>query len=242
MPVTEQAPELVILGLSFDPHLLGLWVQALLTFAIFSFLIGDNPIYKFAEHLFVGISAGYGVVIVWKQAVLPLLVFKLFPALGNNPEEAANYWVLVPGMLGMLMLSRFIPRYDWLSRYPIAFVVGLYSGAGIPAVVQANLLEHSRATMQPIWALGDTDWAAALSALVVLVGVITTLTYFYFSRPHRGLLGVSSRIGILFLMVAFGASFGNTVMARVSLLIGRVEFLLYDWLPVASSYLSKYIQ
>jgi hypothetical protein len=96
--------------------------------------------------------------------------------------------------------------------------------------------------MQPIWALGDTDWAAALSALVVLVGVITTLTYFYFSRPHRGLLGVSSRIGILFLMVAFGASFGNTVMARVSLLIGRVEFLLYDWLPVASSYLSKYIQ
>jgi len=244
MQEAQQSSQLIVLGMSIDPHLLGLWLQALLTFAVLSFLIGDNPIYKFAEHLFVGISAAYGVVIVWKQAVLPLLVFKLFPHLGPTfqPSDVPNYWVLIPGILGLLMLARFIPKYDWLSRYPIAFTVGLFAGASIPAIVQFNLLEQSRATMQPLIAIGDTSWNLAISSLVVLIGVICTLTYFYFSRPHEGAMGISSKIGIWFLMVAFGAGFGNTVMARISLLIGRVEFLLYDWLPIVSTHLANYVQ
>ena len=86
--------------------------------------------------------------------------------------------------------------------------------------------------MKPLIPGADVGWWVVVSSLVVLVGVICTLTYFYFSRPHEGALGVSSKIGIWFLMVAFGAGFGNTVMARISLLIARVEFLLYDWLPV----------
>ena len=244
MPDAQQSSELVFLGLSLNPDFVGLWLQALLTFAIMSFLIGDNPVYKFAEHLFVGISAGYGVVIIWKQAVLPLVVFELFPALGPNGagDAVADYWVLVPTVLGLLILSRFIPRYDWLSRYPIAFTVGLYSGASIPAVVQAYILEQGKATMEPVLAAGDVSWSMALSAFVVLVGVVCTLAYFYFSRPHKGTLGMASRVGMWFLMVAFGAGFGNTVMARISLLIGRVEFLLYEWLPVASTYLSKFVK
>jgi len=242
MADAEQSSQLIILGLSLDPQVVGLWLQAALTFAILSFLIGDNPVYKFAEHLFVGISAGYGVVIVWKQAVLPLLIFKLLPQVGPKPDEVADYWVLIPVLLGMMMLARFIPRYDWLSRYPISFTVGLFMGASIPAVVQMNLLEQAQATMKPVLGIGSIEWGLALSCLVVLVGVICTLTYFYFSRPHEGVLGVTSKIGVWFLMVAFGAGFGNTVMARMSLLIGRVEFLLYEWMPIVSVHLSKYVQ
>jgi len=230
MDEAQQAGQLVLLGISLDPQLIGLWLQALLTFAILSFLIGDNPVYKFAEHLFVGLSAGYGVVIVHKQAVLPLLIFKLFPGLAGNTEVAPDYWVIIPGILGIMIITRFIPKWDWLSRYPIGFTVGLYAGAAIPMVVQANLLEQGYATMKPIIALGDVTWGVAFSSLVVLVGVICTLSYFYFSRPHEGKFGVVSKIGTWFLMITFGAGFGNTVMARLSLLIGRVEFLLYDWL------------
>jgi hypothetical protein len=238
----QQSNQLIIMGLSLNTYVLGLWLQAALTFAILSFLIGDNPVYKFAEHLFVGISAGYGVVIVWKQAALPLLIFKLLPQLGPTPGEAANYWVLIPGLLGLLMLARFIPRYDWLSRYPIAFTVGLFSGASIPAAVQTQLLEQAQATMKPVLGLGGIHWGLALSSLIVLLGVICTLTYFYFSKPHEGTLGVTSKIGIWFLMVAFGAGFGNTVMARLSLLIGRVEFLLYEWMPVISVHFNNHMQ
>ncbi|HCU35062.1 MAG TPA: hypothetical protein DGT21_06240 [Armatimonadetes bacterium] len=230
MDQAQQAGQLVLLGISIDPHVLGLWVQALLTFAILSFLIGDNPVYKFAEHLFVGLSAAYGVVILYKQAVLPLFVFKLVPSLSGDPEAVANYWAMIPGLLGLMIVARFIPRLDWLSRYPIGFTVGLYSGAAIPAVVQANLLQQAHATMKPVAAVGDVTWAMALSSLVVLVGAICTLAYFYFSRPHEGGFGIVSKVGTWILMITFGAGFGNTVMARLSLLIGRVEFLLYDWL------------
>lgn len=62
--------------------------------------------------------------------------------------------------------------------------------------------------------------------------MIFTLIYFYFSKEHKGALGVGAKIGIWFMMVSFGASFGYTIMARVSLLIGRVYFLMHDWLRV----------
>ena len=66
--------------------------------------------------------------------------------------------------------------------------------------------------------------------LLIMLGVVSVLCYFFFSAEHKGVLGGVSRVGIIFLMVAFGASFGYTVMSRISLLIGRVEFLLRDWL------------
>jgi len=66
-------------------------------------------------------------------------------------------------------------------------------------------------------------------AILLVVGLLGTLTYFFFSMRHKGVLGVLARVGIVFLMVGFGASFGYTVMARISLLIGRIFFLLHEW-------------
>ncbi|MGD9496422.1 MAG: hypothetical protein AB7Y46_08930 [Armatimonadota bacterium] len=212
-------------------QVIGTWVAALLTLAIFSFLYRDNPLYKLAEHIFVGVSAGYAVVVTWREAVLPDLIYPLIDPAAVD-LSAPNYVVIIPGALGLLMFSRFFPRYDWLSRWPIAFVMGLYSGLTIPAVIQANLLPQLHATLQPVWpAAGEAPvtWWMALSNFLLFAGVICTLAYFYFSREHKGALGRASRIGIFFLMVFFGATFGQTVMARISLLIGRVQFLYHDW-------------
>ncbi|MHB8996047.1 MAG: hypothetical protein ACYC63_12445 [Armatimonadota bacterium] len=230
-----------------SPQVIGLWLQAVLTFAILSFLIADNPFYKFAEHIFVGVSAGYGVVLVWHEAVLPILLYRVFPQLSAGDGALPNYWVIVPGVLGLMMIARFIPKLAWLSRWPIAFVVGVTTGASIPVTVQASLLEQMHGTIQPLLfhracvlvdnPMGlDCSRAAiftAFNSFLLILGVVCTLSYFYFSHEHKRLLGVTSRIGIWFLMVAFGAGFGNTVMARISLLIGRVQFLLYDWWPAA---------
>ena len=231
------APE--ILGVSFE--IIGVWVAALMTLAIFSFLYADNPVYKLAEHLFVGISEGYGVVSSCHEAVIPLLIDPIF--LPENVDLAEpNYIVIIPGLLGLMMFSRFIPRYDWLSRWPIAFVMGLYSGLAIPASVQPYLLPQLHATMLPIWPGVEVDAWTALSNFLLVVGVLCTLAYFYFSREHSGAFGVASKVGIFFLMVAFGASFGNTVMARVSLLIGRVQFLYDDWwLPLVAAPISRWL-
>ncbi len=69
-----------------------------------------------------------------------------------------------------------------------------------------------------------------MNQLVILVGVFSVLIFFFFSLEHKRLVGGISRVGLFFIMVGFGASFGYTVMARISLLIGRFQFLIYDWI------------
>ena len=72
--------------------------------------------------------------------------------------------------------------------------------------------------------------ADIILTIIVVVGVLSTLIYFYFSKEHTGVLGATAKVGIWFIMIAFGAHFGYTVMGRVSLLIGRVQFLVEDWI------------
>ncbi len=217
-------------------EVIGLWLAALLTLAIYSFLYGDNPVYKLAEHIFVGISAAYGAGIVYHQVLIPELINPLFrPELVEQPGP--KYSLIIPGLLGLLIFSRFIPRYDWLSRWPIAFIMGLYAGLSIPRSMQSLVLLQMHGTMQPIWPLVTAEGWVGVDNLLLVVGVICTLAYFYFSLPHRGLMGGLSRVGIWFLMIGFGAGFGNTGMARISLLIGRIQFLLYDWRPTIGIHL-----
>ena len=81
--------------------------------------------------------------------------------------------------------------------------------------------------------MAPISWSwEGLNLFIILVGVVTVLIYFFFSVEHTGAVGAASKVGIWFLMISFGASFGYTIMARLSLLIGRVQFLLGDWLHV----------
>ncbi len=227
-----------IFGLS--TQIIGIWVAALLTLAIYSFLYGDNPAYKLGEHIFVGVSVAYGAVILWYEGLVPLLINPLFRPHLVEDATGPKYSLIIPMVLGLLILSRFVPRYDWLSRWPIAFVMGLGAGLSIPRSVESYILRQMHGTMLPLLppgANGGYDFLTGFGNLLLVVGVVCTLTYFYFSARHEGLLGRASRVGIWFLMVAFGAGFGNTVMARISLLIGRVQFLLYDWLPTIGIHL-----
>lgn len=196
-------------------QIIGIWVAAFLTLCIFSFLYKDNPFYRFAEHLFVGVSAGYWAMYSWYNVLLPNLGRPLF--------IEHNFILLVPLVLGILMLLRLFPKISWLSRWPLAFIVGMTSGYYLVTFLQTNALEQ---------VIGTIVTLSNINNIILVIGVVTGLLYFFFSTQHKGAVGVSARIGRMFLMVAFGASFGYTVMARISLLIGRLYFLLGDWLRV----------
>ncbi|MBM3317022.1 MAG: hypothetical protein FJY75_04130 [Candidatus Eisenbacteria bacterium] len=196
---------------------LGILVGALLTLAIFSLLYRDNPFYRAAEHLLVGVSAGYYVVHYFYAAVIRKFTVPVF--------QQGEWWLLPGGLLGLLIFFRLRPRTAWLSRYAIAFYVAAWSGYLIPSVLQERVLTQIAGTIPDPAAAAP--WALAMS-LLVLVGVASILVYFYFSAAHTGALGRISRVGILFLMAGFGASFGYTVMGRVSLLIGRFQYLFED--------------
>lgn len=216
----------------------GLWVAAALTLAILSFLYKDNVVYKMAEHIFVGVAAGYTLAYTFWQVFVPNLYDKLEALYtGNVPSGTQEWWwhalLHIPAFLGVLFFFRFSKNYSWLSRWSIAFLVGAYAGVNLTGYFQSDILIQTRATFVD---LSPADFSENLfnSTIVrnsiILIGVLTSLTYFFFSKAHRGVVGISARTGIFFLMAAFGASFGYTVMGRISLFIGRLNFLFYDWL------------
>ena len=198
------------------------WIAAFLTLCVFSFLYRDNPFYRFAEHLFVGVAAGYLLAVQYQNVIVP----NLWIPISSGPRTPQSIVLaLIPAVLGVLMLARVWERMAGPARWAIAFYVGIYSGIAVPGYLQAQIFAQLSDAVKPF----EPGWGAINSALVLL-GLLTVLAYFFFSAPHRGVHGASARIGIWFLMIAFGASFGYTVMARVSLLISRVQFLLRDWL------------
>ncbi|KPJ65826.1 hypothetical protein AMJ44_09390 [candidate division WOR-1 bacterium DG_54_3] len=198
---------------------IGIWLGAALTLCIFSFLYRDNPFYKFAEHLFVGISAGYWATLEWHNVFLPNLWEPL--------TREGRLLLLVPFAFGILLFSRFTRRFSWLSRWSMALIIGIYAGIAIVGYGSGDLILQIRANLLPLW---TDSWLTSFNNILLTVGVITGLIYFFFSKEHKGALGGTAKVGIWFLMISFGASFGYTVMSRMSLLIGRVLFLLKDWL------------
>ena len=217
--------------------LLGAWVATGLTLLIFTFLYKDNPLFKLAEHLYVGVSVGYTIVKTWDTVVIRLIW---------TPIVKDGEWSLViPVLIGMLMLTRYFPKISWMSRIAFAFIVGVGSGLAIPRVISSYILKQVEDTVRPLVAvvgggsptvtLDLSNPASSLNSLVLLIGVVSVLLYFFFSIEHTGPVRIAARTGIFFLMIAFGAAFGYTVMARMSLLIGRMTDLIeyadgrYGW-------------
>lgn len=201
------------------------WIAAILTLFIYSFLYKDNPFYKFAEHLFMGIGVGYTTTILWYNSVIG----KIWKPIVDG-TSSYRFFLIIPILIGLLMFFIFSKRHSFLIRIPISIYIGTGAGLGVPLSFEYYIFEQVKGTI-----LTRSNFASLLvgfSSLVLFIGVLTTLIFFYFSREHKGALGKSARVGIIYIMIAFGASFGYTVMARVSLLIGRMQFLLHDWLGI----------
>ncbi len=331
-------------------EILQIWIMAFFTLALFSFLYKDNPIYKIAEHIFAGLSAGYYVGLIWDTVIVQQLW---------QPMIGGKWLLIIPGILGFLMFARFTKNYSWMSRTSLAFVMAVTAGIFLISQLHGIVLAQVKDTMVPRLASvelalaefeenqnifeivdsaaadvgpvtsgrvevgrsqvvrggdqglpiavtfvdstspkprelamslrvrepSDRQWSVLISNVadtlpgvefvqidqttyqgtyvfrpdstyatgpydislevvrkdirwfltaVILLGVISTLIYFYFSKEHTGALGVTARVGIWFIMISFGAHFGYTVMGRVSLLIGRVQFLMEDWMGTFS--------
>ena len=211
-----------------DATIFGAWVATGLTLLIFSFLYKDNPLFKLAEHLYVGVSVGYTIVKAYDTVLVHLVVKPIV--------EQGEVSLLIPVGIGMLMLTRYMPKAAWMSRYAFAFIVGMGAGLAIPRTISSFILKQVEDTIRPLLSLGGSDGvtfsmnllnpASNLNAIIILLGVSSVLFYFFFSIEQTGAGKAVARTGIMFLMISFGAAFGYTVMARMSLLIGRLTDLI----------------
>ena len=210
---------------------------AFLTLFIMSFLYKDNPYYKFAEHLFVGVSAAYWMTMGFWGTMMPNLVAKLWPGavkgvLPALAEKDPSFWFLIPLFLGVVLLMRLSPKGGWISRWALAFIVGTTAGLNLIRYLRSDFIQQVNNTILPLvdkTEAGISFWGS-FSNIFIFVGVLCGLIYFFFSKEHKGFFGGAARLGILVLMLTFGAGFGYTVMARISLLAGRMTYLFSDWL------------
>ena len=217
---------------------LSLWIGAFLTLCIFSFLYKDNPFYRFAEHLFVGVSAGYYIILNFWTGIVPNLWEPLVRTMSNAGGPAGfqslflpklgdyRIFMVIPGILGLMLFTRLFGKIGWMSRWSLAVIIGVFAGIRTTGAAQADFVAQVQGSLQPLWVQGDLG--ASLNAIIFSVGMITSLLFFFYSREHKGGLGVASKLGIYFLMVSFGAGYGYTVMSRISLLIGRFQFLIEE--------------
>ncbi|MCY2929652.1 MAG: hypothetical protein NTV86_09200 [Planctomycetota bacterium] len=224
---------------------IGVIVAAALTLVMYSFLYRDNPMFKSAENLYVGVALGYQAVITWRESLRP----EIFDAIVAAPTPEAMREALihrsVPILLGFLLLTRLSRKYSWLSRYTYALMIGWGAGLGIVLTIDTYILQQLEAAAKPLQDGMLSGGAAAFSwpwwcdagavagAVAVLVGTVCVLFYFFFSVRHGKAGSAVSKVGIWFLMISFGASYGYTVMGRLSLLIGRVRFLMFEWLKTS---------
>lgn len=236
------------------PRTIGLWLAALSTLAIFSFLYRDNPFYKIAESMVVGCSAAYYMVVGFWDVLVPKLFGRLAtgfvrdvvqPTL-SDPDLPDRVAMFAAAVLGVMLLTQLLPKVRWMSAWPLAFVIGTFAGLKLYTYIESDLLGQLRAATDkaPLeivttgvggQALTTTEMVrasfwASLERTLLLVGTACTLFYFFFSLEHKGAAGRVARVGIWFLMITFGAAFGTTVMGRVTLLSKRFEFLFDDWL------------
>ncbi len=222
------------------PRTIGLWCAAFLTLAVFSFLYADNPFYRFAESVFVGVSAAYWMVIAFWDVIVPNVMGKLWPSTVqawampglSGPEAERNLVYVIPLILSVMLLWRLMPVGAWIARWPLAVIVGTTAGLRLIGFLHGDFLVQIRNTILPlvVFTGGSFDLWSSVSNIIIVVGVLCCLTYFFFSFEHKGIVGGVAHVGIWMLMITFGAAFGYTVMGRIALLGARIEFLLDNWL------------
>ncbi len=237
-------------------EIIGAWIAVFLTLAIFSYLYKDNPFYKIAEHVFVGVSAGYWASMFFWTQIQPNLFGRLwpadqytdsgfwygvydffsrflssavFPAGGIDRGHGMHLIYIIPFVLGIMMLLSVSSKLTWFARWGIAYTVGMAAGLRAYGFLNSNVIGQIKGSSVVL--SGDIPFFAMIgnsyfNSLIIIVGTITGLFYFYFSREHTGWVGKVSRVGIYFLMISFGASFGFAVMGRISLLVGRFTSLI----------------
>jgi hypothetical protein len=211
----------------------GTIIAAILTFMVWSYLLGDNPAFRIAEHLFVGIAVGYAVLVVWFSVVQPALSGVV---VSQSPALAA-----VPLVLCLLLMAKVRPAWSGVGNIAVAFLVGVGAALAVGGALFGTLGPQVAATaslsLDPA-DYGDTQPALASpflwQNLAVLVGTVGTFFYFTFNTQPQGPLGgfretftrFWSGIGRWVIMMMLGALFANTVTSRIALLIGRVQWLL----------------
>lgn len=194
---------------------LGIWLAAFLTLGLFSWMYKENPWFRLVEHVYVGAALGH-LAVTGYQNVLDIA--------WKPATQQGKYLMWLPLFMGVLLFSRWSRKYMWVSRSSIGFLVGTLAAVSMTNAIRAQLLSQVAATMMPLNSVNNIIFFAVTASATM---------YFIFTLQQKWAAPIMD-IGKYGMMIAFGATFGNTVMSRISLFTGRLQFLLFEWLKLGN--------
>ena len=205
-------------------------ISFLLTVMVLTYLIGDNPAFRVAVYIFIGVSAGYAAAVAWHQVLYPRLVLPLLTG-----SLAERLLAVIPLLLGLLLLFKLSPRRASLGSPSMAFLVGVGAAVAVGGAVMGTIFPQTMASMNALnLSSAGQYWLERLSeGVVMLIGTITTLVYFHFgakattSGPNRGkIIEGQGWVGQIFIAITFGLLFSGVFVAAMTALIERLNFIV----------------
>lgn len=192
----------------------GIWAGFLLMLMVYSYVLyKETAFFRFAEHTYIAVGLGIAVVTAVKlirdSAVIPLT------------QGQIHY--VVPILLGVALYGLFWRTTRWVSRYTMAFIVGVGTGLAMRGIITAQIVAQMQSVITPPTAPDGLAW---FNYAFTGIGFVCCLMYFILTREHKGALAPPTKLGRYLIMLALGAYYGNTVMFRETMLAGRVEFML----------------
>ncbi len=209
----------------------------LLTLMVLSFLIKDNPLFRVATYVFVGVASGYAGAIAWHNVLEPALID---PVVTRGPGALLDVTLIVPWVLVLLLLFKLSPATSRLGSISTALLVGVGAGVVVGGAITGTLIPQSLAAMATLSpaavtpTTGETGLERSFSVLMLLVGTVSTLVYFQFTA-RKSATGEAQRtavvnavawVGRLFIAVTFGVMYAGVLMATLVVLSERVQFLV----------------
>lgn len=202
------------------------------TLMIFSYLVGDNPLFRLAVHIFVGVTAGYVGLIVWQQVIINKLFAPMFVG-----DLSITILLIFPLVMGLFLITKAFPKYQSLGTWVVAFLVGVGAAAAIAGALTGTLLPQTWASIN-LFDLSAVPpnlvYERIGEGLFILFGTITTLAYFQFSvrqnaarSGQRGLfMRIVSYTGEIFLAITFGALFAGVLSSALAALVNRIQSII----------------
>ena len=209
------------------------WVSLALTLLVFSYLLGDNVLYRLAVHVLVGAAAGYTLVVAAESVIKPWLDETLLASANGRDDTtlaALRAMGAVPFLVGVLLLFKVSPRLAPVGNLGLVFVIGVGVAVAIAGAVAGTIVPLARSA-------GEAVGEDRVDGLIILAGVITTLIYFqFFAVVRRGtvrrprLLGGVSAIGQVFVTITLGVLYGGAILTSLAIfsdvIRAQLEFIL----------------
>ncbi|RLC73520.1 MAG: hypothetical protein DRI26_00655 [Chloroflexi bacterium] len=202
-------------------EILGAWVGAFFVISVLTMLWKDNPYFRFGQQAIIGATIAHYVLFNMKNVLNMALI----------PISKGNVILVVPLILGLLMYTRLSPDHAWFSKYPTSVLVGVGIGVMIAGTLRGQIIDQVKATVVDIFTAGTTF--DLMNGIIIAVGTVTAITFWLFTREHKGALGASAKIGRIFLMVSLGTNWAGEEVWYLTQIIGRLIFLINVWIKGA---------